>query len=397
VFEQLVRAHPESSGSWMRYAYALKAVGRFGEAVAAFRTAVAADPSNGGAWWGIADLKLARIFPADIGRMEAAIEQLPAGAARIDLHFALAAAFDQAKEYAAAAGHLRQGNALRLETSPYDSDGFQRQIDAAIQTYTPAFFAKHAEAGEPSSAPIFVLGMPRSGSTLVEQILSSHPRVEGTEELFAVQQIAAELLGPGAGGAVNEIVSSLDGPDFGKLGRRYLELTRSRRKTGRERFTDKNPANWQQIGLIHAMLPSAKFVDIRRNPLDCCFANYSQHFLVGADYSYGLEEVAAQYRDYVRFMRHFDEVLPGRVHRLIYEDLVSDTEAEVRRLLDYLELPFEERCLRFFETDRPVHTPSSEQVRQPINRAGIGKWKNYEPWIGDLREALGELIQGWRE
>jgi hypothetical protein len=239
--------------------------------------------------------------------------------------------------------------------------------------------------------------MPRSGSTLVEQILSSHPLIEGTAELFAVLQIQGELIGDTpTDRTIDEIVAGLPVERFHELGGRYLDLTRFHRRTDRPKFTDKNPGNWRDTGLIHAMLPNAKIIDIRRNPMDCCFANYSQHFANGVNYSYGMKEMASQYRQYVRLMRHFDEVLPDRVHRVIYEDLVENTEAEVRRMLDYLGLPFDEKCLRFFETERAIHTPSSEQVRQPINRSGIGKWRAYEPWIGELQDALGQTVEDWR-
>ncbi|QNQ11041.1 tetratricopeptide repeat-containing sulfotransferase family protein [Sphingomonas alpina] len=397
AFEELVAAFPESPPGWVNFAHLLKTLGFFGEAVAAYRTAIALDPANGTAWWLFADLKLARFFPADIHRMEDALQRSMPDAGRINLHFALAAAYDQAGDYAPAADHWRRGNGLRLDLRPHDMEAMQCGIDAAIQTYTSQFFVKRSDVGEPSPDPIFIIGLPRSGSTLLEQILSSHSRIEGTAELFAVQQIEMELFRQQESISIENIVEDLDPADFRKLGNRYLELTRFHRRTDRARFIDKNPGNWRQVGLIHMMLPNARIIDIRRNPLDCCFANYTQHFMVGVNYSYGFTEIASQYREYVRLMRHFDRVLPGRVHRVIYEDLVENVEAEVRALLDHLALPFEESCLRFFETDRPIHTPSSEQVRQPINRAGIGRVGKYEPWVGELRNALGTLVEDWRD
>lgn len=396
AYENLLREHPESSAGWTNYAYLLKTLGRFGDAVAAARTAFALDPSNGPAWWGFADLKLAQFFQSDIDRMEEMLtksrEELP----KINLHFALASAYQQAKQYEKAADHLAKGNAARLSWRPYEGDVVVRGIDEAIKIYTPAFFSARAGAGDPSSSPIFVVSMPRSGSTLVEQILSSHSAIEGTEELVAIHQIEGELARKYGTGEIEKIIPELLPKEFAQLGRRYLELTQFHRRTNRPRFTDKNPGNWRETGLIHAMLPNAKIIDVRRNPLDNCFANYAQHYLFGVNYSYGQREVAAHYRQYVRLMRHFDEVIPGVVHRIIYEDLVDNFEAEVRRLFDYLELPFEESCLRFFETDRAVHTPSSGQVRQPINRSGIGKWRNFEPWLGEMKDALAETIEDWR-
>jgi hypothetical protein len=271
-----------------------------------------------------------------------------------------------------------------------------RVVAAAIRTYTPEFFAARQTSGEPSPDAIFIVGMPRSGSTLLEQILASHSHIEGTEELVAVQKIMAELSREQEADLVDEAIARLASTEFRKLGRRYLDMTRVNRRTDRPRFTDKNPDNWRHVGLIRTMLPNARIIDVRRNPLDCCFANYAQHFLAGADFSYGFDDLASRYRHYVGLMRHFDAVIPGAVHRIVYEDLVENTEAEVRRLFDYLGLAFEDRCLRFFETERAIHTPSSEQVRQPINRAGLGKWRAYEPWLAPLKDALGDLPETYR-
>ena len=396
AYRALLRAHPESSTGWTNYAYLLKTLGRFGEAVAAARTAFALDPTNGAAWWGFADLKLARFFQSDIDRMEEMLTENLSELSNINLHFSLASAYQQAKNHTQSAAHLEKGNAARLSSRPYEREAVARGIDEAIKTYTPAFFSARTAVGDPRPDPIFVVSMPRSGSTLVEQILSSHSAIEGTEELTAIHQIEVELARKYATGDIEKIVRELLPEQFAPLGQRYLELTQFHRRTDRPRFTDKNPGNWRQAGLIHAMLPNAKIIDIRRNPLDNCFANYAQHYLFGVNYSYGQREVAAHYQQYVRLMRHFDEAMPGVVHKIIYEDLVDDLEGEVRRLFDYLELPFEESCLRYFETERAVHTPSSEQVRQPINRSGIGKWRNYDPWLGEMKEALGETIDDWR-
>jgi tetratricopeptide (TPR) repeat protein len=396
VFAKLLRAYPENAPAWINYAHSLKTLGRFGEAVAAYRTAIALNPAEGATWWLLADMKLARFFQADIDRMEGILKTGLPELISVNLHFALASAYDQAGDYSKAAEHLRIGNALRLKLRPHNMDAMRQSIDAAIRTYAPSFFASVAGAGAPDDAPIFVVGMPRSGSTLVEQILASHSAVEGTAELFAIQQMEHELLQDHPGASVEEVVAGLDRSEFKRLGGRYLDLTRFQRRTDRPRFVDKNPGNWRQTGLIHAILPNARIIDIRRNPLDCCFANYKQHFMLGVNYSYGLKEVATYYQDYVRLMRHLDEVIPGAVHRVIYEDLVENTEIEVHRLFEFLGLPFEEGCLRFFETERAVHTPSAQQVRQPMNTSGIGKWAPYEPWIRELRDALGETLEDWR-
>jgi tetratricopeptide (TPR) repeat protein len=396
AFERLVALYPANAHGWVDLGHILKTLGSFGEGVAAFRTGLALDPANGAAWSMLADMKLARLFPADIEAMELALRDTPAGRHRIGIHFALAAAFHQARKFELAAEHLRQGNAQRLELHPHDMDRFEQGISTAIRTYTPEFFSRRSGAGNPSTDPIFIVGMPRAGSTLVEQILASHPAIEGTAELFAVQQIEGELIREAESGTMDEVVGGVPLDRLSDLGQRYLDLTRFHRRTGEPRFTDKNPGNWRSIGLIHAMLPNARIIDIRREPMDCCFANYSQHFAAGVNYSYGLTEMGSQYRQYVRLMRHFDAALPGQVHRIVYEDLVEDTETEVRKLLAYLSLPFDAACLKFFESQRAVHTPSSEQVRQPINRSGIGKWRSYEPWLAELESALGETVENWR-
>ena len=396
TFEQLVAAHPESSRAWMNYSYLLKTMGRHGESVAAYRTSLALDPANSGAWWGLANLKIVSFLPTDIEEMETALEQEQSEPALTELHFALAAAYEQAKNFEKAASHLARGNEMRLAAMPHDCDQISKDVDAMIDLYTPAFFVKRTAQGDPSNAPIFIVGMPRSGSTLLEQILSSHSMIEGTEELFAMQQLGGELVAAHQGLTTEEALVECDGGELLRLGGRYLELTKFHRRTERPRFTDKNPANWRNVGLIRTILPNAKIIDARRDPMDCCFANYRQHYNWGINFSYGQREMAHQYRQYLRAMRHFDIAAPGFVHHVIHDDLVDNFEEEVRRLLDYLNLPFEESCLRFHENKRAVHTPSAEQVRQPINRSGFGRWRNYEPWLGELKEALGSTREDWR-
>lgn len=397
--EQLLEAYPDASFAWINYGYLLKTMGRFGESVAAYRTAMAVDPSNSEAWWNLANLKLSRFFASDVEEMEQNLDQ-PNPRMRVSMHFALANAYDRRKNYARAAEHLAEGSRLRFQFQPHELERARKHINGAISTYTQEFFIARARTGHRSKAPIFIVGMPRSGSTLIEQILASHSQVEGTEELRAIQQIERELVQEAeqlkGGGGVERLVNQMNAAKFNELGARYLQLTRRHRQTDRPRFTDKNPANWRQIGLIHTILPNAKIIDARRDPMDCCFGNYFQHFDLGGNYTYSQTDVALVYREYLRLTRHFDEAIPGVVHRVIHEDLVDNFEEEVRRLLDYLDLPFEESCLRFHETERPIHTPSSEQVRQPINRSGFGRWRNYEPWLAELKDSLGEAIENWR-
>jgi hypothetical protein len=261
--------------------------------------------------------------------------------------------------------------------------------------YTREFFAARTGWGCQSQEPIFILGLPRAGSTLLEQILASHSHVEGTRELTDVLQFALELGDredePGKPPSYPQSVARLTRTELTALGERYLAQTRAHRLLGRPHFIDKMGSNFLHVGLIHLMLPNARIIDARRSPLGCCFANFKQHFQRGLWFSYSLEDLGRYYREYVSLMAHFDAVLPGRIYRVRYEGLVGDLEGEVRRLLDYLGLPFEEQCLRFHETRRTVATVSSEQVRQPLYTEGIAQWRNFEPWLGPLKEALGDL------
>jgi len=395
VFEDLLRIHPSARQPWTNYAYLLKTLGRFGESVAAYRTTTALNPGSSEAWWGLANLKLARFFPSDVVEMEDQIEQVPSKS-RVQLHMALAKAYDSLRDYQSAADHLEKGNALRLNQQAHNPDQVNSEISEAIRTYTPAFFAARKGAGDPSDAPIFIVGLPRSGSTLIEQILSSHSMIEGTEELFVIQQFEQEILSEKKSSRIDAAIKKLDKAAIRRFGKRYIELTQYYRHGQRPHFTDKNPANWRHVAFIHAILPNAKIVDARRNPLDCCFANYAQYFHHGVNFSSSLTHLGLQYRQYLRLMRHFDRVLPGAIHHVINENLIDNLEGEVRSLLNYLGLPFEENCLRFFETKRAVHTPSSEQVRQPINKSGVGRWRNYEPWLSELKDSLGEAAEDWR-
>ena len=264
--------------------------------------------------------------------------------------------------------------------------------------FTPRFFAEREGQGCAAPDPIFVLGMPRAGSTLIEQILASHSRVEGTMELPDVPALAKRLGGrklKSEDTAYPECLAGLSADDLRALGEEYLDRTRIQRKTGRPLFIDKMPNNWAHVGLIRLILPGARIIDARRHPLACCFSNFKQHFARGQGFSYDLAELGRYYRAYVGLMRHFDEALPGRIHRVIYERMIEDPEAEIRRLLDYLDLPFEPACLRFHENERAVRTASSEQVRQPINREGLDQWKPFDPWLGPLKNALGPVLASY--
>jgi Sulfotransferase family len=281
---------------------------------------------------------------------------------------------------------------------PYDSATTTDGVARARALFTPAFFAARRGYGCQDPDPIFVVGLPRAGSTLVEQILSSHSAIEGTMELPDLVGIARTLGGRTRRGEASkypEVLATLDADALRELGERYLRQTRVQRKTAAPRFIDKLPNNWAHVGLIELILPNARIVDARRHPLSCCFSGFKQHFARGQNFSYSLEDIGRYYADYVALMAHYDAVLPGRVHRVFYERMVDDTEHEVRRLLDYCGLPFEEACLRFYENERAVRTASSEQVRQPIFRDAVEHWRNYEPWLGPLKAALGPVLDAY--
>ena len=393
AYERFLAAAEGSDTVRVGYGHMLKTVGRVEEAVTAYRTVLSRNPAHGEVWWSLANLKTVALSTDDIGRMCAALadRQGPSHDDRIHLHFALGKAFDDAKEAESAFAHYAEGNRLVRSGLPYDADAFSDEVSRAIAALTPELFAGRDGAGDPDTAPIFILGMPRAGSTLIEQILSSHSHVEGTAELPYISEIVRDLVAA-AWQPYPELLAALGDDRLRLLGQQYIDRAGLHRSTDRPHFIDKMPNNWFDIGLIHLILPNAKIVDARRNPLDCCLSNFRQHFVRGQAFSNSLADMGRYYRDYVRFMDHVDRVLPGRVHRVIHEDLIADPEREIRRMLAALDLPFEDACLRFHENARPVRTASSEQVRRPINRDGVERWRAYEPWLGPLKEALGDLI-----
>ena len=396
-YRRRVAVEPLNWQAWVNFAQLLANFGRAGEAAAAIRTCVAINPAHGFAWWEFTNLKLAELFETDVAEMRRVIAEDrldPSSAGAI--HLALGKALHQRGKRAEAAQHWEEGNRIKSTALRHDADYVQNETTASIRTFTPEFFAERSGWGDPSPDPIFIIGMQRSGSTLVEQILASHPSIEATEELFIVLRLGQEIAQLHPSVPWQQSVARMTASELSALGSRFMNLAPHFRSTNRPFFIDKNPANWRFVGLIAAMLPNAKFIDVRRNPMDCCFANYTHYYEKGVSFAYSQRDLGRYYSDYVRLMRHFDEVRPGMVHRLIYDDLVDDLEGHVRRLLDYLGVPFDDACLRFFETDRAVLTPSAQQVRQPINKAGIGRWRGYEPWLGELQEALGEIAGDWR-
>ena len=317
---------------------------------------------------------------------------------RLHIHFALGKALEDKGEYEASFRHYAKGNDLGQNRVQYDEEDTSWRIERARQVFTAPLFASREGQGCAAPDPIFIVGMPRAGSTLLEQILSSHSQVEGTMELPDMLAIAKRLAGkvrPGDESAYPEICASLAPDELRALGEEYIERTRVQRQTDRPFFIDKMPNNFAHTGLIRLILPNAKVIDARRHPLACCFSGFKQHFAHGQNFSYGLERIGRYYRDYVLLMKHFDGVAPGFVHRVIYEDMVEHTEREVRALLNFCGLEFEPACLSFYETERPVRTASSEQVRQPIFREGVEQWRRYEPWLGPLKNALGDVLEAY--
>jgi tetratricopeptide (TPR) repeat protein len=392
VHEELLSLAPRASVPWMNYGHTLKAVGRLADAVTAYRRSLELDPANGFAWWGLANLRTVQLGAEDVALMERVLPHATDDLSRIQLQFALGKALGDLGRFEPSFRHYEHANAIRGKLVPYDAEAVGDLVRRAATTFTPEFLAQRLGQGCDAPGPIFIVGMPRSGSTLVEQILASHPMIEGAGELPALKDVAASIAGPEASKAGwLEAVSRLGAGELEALGKSYLAGTRRFRRTDRPFFTDKLPANWQHVGLIQLILPNARIVDVRRQPLACCFSAFTTYFNRETRAPANLDDWARYYRDYVGMMDLFEAAVPGRIHRLRYEPLVDDLEGEVRRLLSHLGLPFDEACLRFHENSRAVHTPSAQQVREPINRNGLHRWRHYEPWLEPLKSELGVL------
>jgi tetratricopeptide (TPR) repeat protein len=396
IYETMLAEFPNQPKGWMSYGHALKTVGRQADCVAAYRKALQLTPGLGEAWWSLANLKTVKFDDADRAAMAAGLEQ--SGLSdddRLHLHYALGKALEDAKLYAESFDHYAEGAAIRRTQVDYDPEENHADVARSRAVFTPALLAATAGQGCPAPDPIFVVGLPRSGSTLIEQILASHSQVEGTMELPDLIVMARRL-----GGKANrredstypEMLADLSPDALRELGEEYLDRTRVQRKTDRPFFIDKMPNNFAHTGLIHLILPNAKIIDARRHPLGCCFSGFKQHFARGQAFSYDLTDIGRYYADYVALMDHFDTMLPGRVHRVIYEQMIEDPEGQIRALLDHCGLPFEAACLSFHENDRAVRTASSEQVRRPIFKDAVEHWQNFESNLGPLKQALGECL-----
>jgi tetratricopeptide (TPR) repeat protein len=399
LYGGVLAEYPGNAKAWMSYGHALKTAGKLKPSIEAYRKSLEIAPTLGETWWSLANLKTFRFSHADVEEMQRQLAQGQLTAEdRFHFHFALGKALEDAEQFEASFHHYEQGNAQRRALASYDANETTAYVQRAKTLLTREFFGSRAGMGCPAPDPIFIVGLPRSGSTLLEQILASHPQVEGTQELPNIPGIVRDISGQRLKTDVPkypQALADLSAEDLRALGERYMSETRIQRRTDAPFFIDKLPNNWAHVGLIHLILPNARIIDARRHPMGCCFSCFKQHFARGQLFTYNLEDLGRYYRDYVELMAHYDAVLPGRVHRVIYETLVDDTEAEIRRLLQYCGLPFDEACLRFYENDRAVRTPSAEQVRQPIFRAAVEHWRHYEPWLGALKSALGPVLTSY--
>lgn len=396
MYARLLAEYPDQARVWLSYGHVLKTEGRQQEAIDAYRACIERDPQLGEAYWSIANLKTFRFEQSDLSAMKQQMEDSAlSDKERWHLHFALGKAYEDTADYEESFRHYADGNALYLANHTYDADYITTRTERLMSGFSRDYFEKRKGLGSTAPDPIFIIGMPRAGSTLLEQILSCHSAIEGTSELpdmiTLAQQLRAEADTQEVA-AYASVLAQKSAEELSELGDLYIERTRIHRKTDRPFFIDKMPNNFLYLGIIQSILPNAKIIDARRHPMGCCFSNFKQFYAKGQNFSYSLEDTSRFYRDYVRLMAHFDEVLPGRVHRVFYEDTVADTERVVREMLEYCELEYEPECLRFFESQRPVRTASSEQVRQPINRKGVEQWQNYEPWLEPLKETLGDVL-----
>lgn len=397
LMEQAVASHPNEERAWLLCGHLLREVGQQAGAIEMYRRAIKLRPQYGHAYSSLANLKTFRFAPEDVTAMQ---EQLAVGAPRSSerthFEFAMGKALEDEGKYAASFEHYARGNSLQRAVVGHDADATTADVRRAKALFTPGFFADRSGWGSKSADPIFIVGLPRSGSTLLEQMLASHSQVEGTRELVYVPALAFETMSrPNQTGlqAYPESLATLGRQDIEALAARYLSRTQAHRPLARPRFVDKMLANFCHIGFIHLMFPAAAIVDARRHPLGCGFSCYKQQFARSFGFTYDLTDLGRYYRDYAELVDHFDTVLPGRVHRVHYEQLVVNPEGELRKLLDYCGLPFEQQCLKFYENRRVVQTISSEQVRRPIYTESVHHWRHYEPWLGPLKQALGDLVE----
>jgi tetratricopeptide (TPR) repeat protein len=400
MYRELLADAPGAADLHLSVAHSLKTMGQQEASIEAYRAAAAARPEFGDAYWSLANLKTYRFTDDELSRMQA--DETARTVALVDryhLCFALGKALEDRGKYQESWRYYERGNGLKRSESRYQPEILETNTAKQREVCTREFFARRLGFGVKSPDPIFILGLPRAGSTLLEQILASHSSVEGTQELADIPRMVLELQGREpdmANPRYPGILPEMSAEDFLRLGEKYLSDTRIYR-TGKPFFIDKMPNNFRHIGLIHLMLPNAKIIDARREPMACCFSNLKQLFANGQEFTYSIEDIARYYRTYLDLMQHWDEVLPGRVLRIWHEDVVDDLEGNVRRMLAFVGLEFEPACVDFHKTERSVRTASSEQVRQPIFREGLDQWQHYEKWLTPLRDALGDALIRYRK
>jgi len=397
IYEGVLKNYPSQAGAQMNYGHTLHAVGRLDESIQAYKECIRLRPEVGEAYWSLANLKTYRFSDEDIDNMRRQVTTEGGDADdQSHLAFALGKALEDRKEYDESFKFYKRGNGIRRITHRHHLKVNVLDSLRQVRALPKAFFDQRKGWGCQAPDPIFIVGLPRAGSTLLEQILASHSQVEGTAELMDIVAISRKLgdkKKENPAGKYPEILAELTENQVRELGESYLETTRIQRTTDAPFFIDKLPNNFQHIGLIHLILPNSKIIDARRHPMGGCFSCFKQLFARGQTFTYGLDDVGKYYRDYVRVVDHWDAALPGRVHRVQYEEMVADTEAQIRALLNYCELGFEERCLRFYETERAIRTPSAEQVRKPIYKEGMEQWRNFEAHLDPLKEALGPEVR----
>jgi tetratricopeptide (TPR) repeat protein len=388
LYSRLIEQRPDMASFHVSQGYALMMLGQRAEAIAAYRRAIAIQPTYGKAWWSLSELRSYQFEDADIDSMSSALSGVLRSEDALHLRFALGKGQENRGDAAAAIEHYKIANALRSSSFHPQAGRVTGKVDQAIAAYSPEIYANRSGQSCQSDAPIFIVGLQRSGSTLIEQILASHPDVQGLGELPLIRQLEREVGNP------NTIVG-FQPAELASLGEAYLNRAQSFKRTDRPRFIDKMPNNWLHVGFIRLIFPKAKIIDARRHPMATGWSNFRQNYGSGLAWTYDLAAIGTFYRDYLRLITHFERVQPGAIHRVVNERLIEDVEGEVRRLLDFLELPFDPACLEFHQTKRAVQTPSAEQVRKPINREGVDRWREYEPWLGELKAALGPALEGW--
>jgi predicted Zn-dependent protease len=392
LYRELLRKRPGDPELYLSLGHALKTQGERAEAERAYGEAARHRANFGDAYWSLANLKTYRFTDEQLSRMREQVEAVRTPPVdRYHLCFALGKALEDRGEYADSFRYYARGNALKKEECTFQPQVLERTLERQAELCTAEFFAKRRGYGCPDPSPIFIVGLPRAGSTLLEQILASHSMVEGTMELADIPRLVSSLDLHASGARYPDVLALPSADDYRGFGEAYLRDTQHYRTRNKPFFIDKMPNNYRHVSLMHLMLPNAKIIDARREPMACCFSNFKQLFANGQQFTYSLEDLALYYGTYVRIMEHWDKVLPGRVLRVQHEDVIADLEGSVRRMLDYCGLPFEPACVEFHKTERRIHTASSEQVRRPINREGIGQWKPYAQWLAPLRTALGPL------